>query len=52
MPMLSLLGANHPLTLFHIAKQFISLMKQEQLINEFTIVYMINPGLNVNKPFR
>ena len=28
------------------------LIKQKKRINEFTIGYMINPGLNVNKSFR
>ena len=44
MPMLSLLGANHRLPLFYIAKPFI-------WINE-AIGYMINLGLNVRKTFR
>ena len=51
-PMLSLLGANHRIPLFHMAKRFIWVNETKQLINEFTIGYMINPGLNVNKTFR
>ena len=49
MPMVSLLGANHRLPLFHMAKCFIWINETKQRINEFTIRYMINPGLNVNK---
>ena len=50
--MLSLLGASHRLPLFHMAKHFICNNETEQRINDFTIGYMINPGLNVNKAFR
>ena len=49
MPMLSLLGANHCLPLFHMPKRSIWLNETKQRINEFTIVYMINKGLNINK---
>ena len=52
MPILSLLGSNHHLPLFHMSKHFIWLNETKQLINEFKIGYMINPGLNFNKIFR
>ena len=52
MPMLSLLGENHRLTLFHMAKRFIWINEEKKCINEFKTGYMINPGLNVNKAFR
>ena len=52
MPMLSLLGANHRLPLFHTAKRFIWLNETKQPVNELTVGYMINPGLNVDKAFR
>ena len=52
MPMISLLGANHRLPLFHMAKRFIWINETKQRINEFTIGYMINPDLNFNKAFR
>ena len=48
MPMLSFLVENHRLPLFHMAKRFIWINETKQLINEFTIGYMVNPGLNVN----
>ena len=48
MPMLSLLGANNHLPLFHMAKLF-NWLNEKKRINEFTIGYMSNPGLNVNK---
>ena len=51
MPMLSLLGTNHRLPLFYMAKLFICLNETKQLINEFNIGYIINPGLNVKKFF-
>ena len=50
--MLSLLVANHRLFLFHMSKRFIWPNGTKQLIDEFTIGYIINPGLNVNKAFR
>ena len=50
--MLPLLGANHCLPLFNMAKLFIWINETKQRINEFTIVYMVNPGLGVNKSFR
>ena len=49
MPMLSLLGANSRLPLFHLAKTSICLNETKKCLNEFMIGYMINPGLNVNK---
>ena len=50
--MLPLLGENHRLPLLHKAKHFFGLTKPKKRINEFTIGYMINPGLNINKAFR
>ena len=50
--MLSLLEENHRLNLFHMANRFIWINETKKCINEFTIGYMINPGLNVNKTFR
>ena len=35
-----------------MAKRFIWLNEAKERINEFTIVYMITLGLNVNKAFR
>ena len=50
--MLSLLVYNNRLPLFHMDKKFIFPNETKQHINEFTIGYMINPGLNVNKAFQ
>ena len=52
MPMLQLLGANNRLPLFHMAEHFIQMNVSKQRMNDFTIGYMINPGLNVNKALR
>ena len=41
MPMLSLLGENHRLPLFHMDKHFIWINETKKPINEFTIVYVI-----------
>ena len=46
------MGADNCLPLFHMTKHFIWLNEAKILINESTIGYMINPGLNVNKSFR
>ena len=50
--MLSLLGENHRLPLFHMAKSFIWLNETKKRIKEFKIGYMINPNLDINKSFR
>ena len=52
MPMLSLLGADHRLPLFHMDKIFIRFEETKESINKFSIGYMINPKLNINKAFR
>ena len=44
LPMLTLLGANHCLPLFHIDELFIWMEEIKRRINEFTIGYIINPG--------
>ena len=51
-PMQSLLETNHRLSLFHVAKSFIWLEETKERINEFSIGYIINPKLNINKAFR
>ena len=50
--MLSLLGKNHRLPLFYMAKIFIWIEGKKQGIHKFSIGYMINPKLNINKAFR
>ena len=52
MPMLSLLGANNRLPLFHMAKSSIWIEEKKQRINRFSIGYIINPNFNINKAFR
>ena len=49
--MQSLLGANHRLHLLHMAKRFIWIEETKERINKFTIGYMINPTLKINKAF-
>ena len=50
--MLSLLGACHRLPLLHMAKSFIWIEETRELIDEFSIGYMINSSLNINKSFK
>ena len=52
MPILSLLGANHRLSLFYIDEHFIWINERKIRINEITIGYIINTGLNINRTFR
>ena len=52
MPMLPLLGGNHRLPLLHMAKRFIWINEENKCNNEFTVGYMINPGLNAKKNSR
>ena len=52
MPMLSLLGGNNVLPLILMAKSVIQTNETKQRINKFTLVYMINPNLNISKSFR
>ena len=49
--MLSLLRVNHRLPIFHMAKLFIWLEEKKERINKFSIGYMINLKLNINKAF-
>ena len=44
-----IVGAKNLLPLFHMDKSFIWLNETKQHINVFTIGYMINPGLHINK---
>ena len=47
--MLSLLGENNSLPLFHMAKRFIWIEETKERINKFLIVNMINTKLNIKK---
>ena len=48
----SLLGTNHRLPLYHMAKSYIWLEEKNKRINEFSIGYTMNQNLNTNKVFR
>ena len=50
MPMQSLLGINYRPPLSHMTKSYIWL-EEKKRINEFSIGYMINTKLNINKAF-
>ena len=47
-----MLGTNHRLPLSHMAKSYIWLEETNKRINEFSIGYMMNPNLSMNKAFR
>ena len=48
----SLLGTNHCMPLSHMAKSYIWLKKTNQVINEFSIGYMMNINLSIKKAFK
>ena len=48
----SLLGPNRCLSLSHMAKSYIWIEEKNQLINEFSIGYMMNLNLSMNKDFK
>ena len=47
-----MLGAYHHIPLSHMAKIYIWIEETKKRINEFSIRYMINPNLNINKAFK
>ena len=47
-----MLGANNCLFPLHTATNFLYLHETNELINEFDIVYLINPEFHVNKVFK
>ena len=51
-PLLPLLGVNHRLPILHMSKTFFYINSAGKLIKNFTIVYMVNPTLNVNRVLR
>ena len=48
----SLLGTNHRLPLSYMDKSYIWLQETNQRINEFSIGYIMNPNLSINKSFK
>ena len=47
-----MLGTNHRLPLSNMARSYIWLEETNQRINYFSIGYMMNPTLYINKVFR
>ena len=47
-----LLGTNHLLPSSHMAKSYIFLEEKNQRVNEFSIEYMMNSNLSINKAFK
>ena len=50
--MQSMLGANCRMPLLHMSKSYIWLEETNQLINDFSIGYMMNPIFNRNRDFK
>ena len=48
----SLLGNNQRVPLSHMAKSYILCDETNELIHEFSIGYMMNPNLSINKAFK
>ena len=51
-PILTLLGVNHRINLFHMPKRFFYLCNTEGYINKFLIACIVNTTLHVNKAFK
>ena len=47
-----LLGANHCLPLSHMDKIHICIEETNQRINKFSLGYIMNPNLSINKAFK
>ena len=47
-----MLGDNHFLPLLHMAKRFLCIHETNELIDDFSIRYMINPTLHGSKSFK
>ena len=52
MPIQSFSGTNNRLPLSHMDKSYIQLEETKELINEFSIGYMIYPTLTINKALK
>ena len=48
----SVLGANCRIPLIYMSNRKIYIEETNQLINEFSFAYMLNPHLNKNKAFK
>ena len=47
-----MVGTNHCLPLSYMAKSYICLEETNQHINDFSIGYMMNPNLSINKALK
>ena len=50
--LLPLLGVNNYLRILNMYNNFVCFHNKEECINEFSIGYMVNPALHVNKVFK
>ena len=48
----SMLGTNYLMPLSHMAKSYILFEETNERINEFSIGYMMNSNLSINKAFK
>ena len=51
-PLMTIVGVNHCLTILHMFKIMVHIYTTENTIHQFSIVYMINPSLHINKMFK
>ena len=47
-----MLGTNYFMPLSHMAKSYILFEETNERINEFSIGYMMNPNLSINKDYK
>ena len=50
-PLMTIVGVNHYLSLLYLFKMMIHIYTTEKTIHQFAICYMINPSLRFNKIF-
>ena len=51
-PLLPLVGVNHRQPILHMSKILVYMYTTDERINIFSIGYMINPTIHINKVFR
>ena len=51
-PLIPIVGVNHRLPILHISNRMIYIYSTEKTVHQFSIGYMINPSIHINKIFK
>ena len=51
-PLMPIVGVNHRLPILHMYKIMVHIYTTEKTVHKFSIGYMINPSLHINKIFK